>query len=71
MSSCFVPGTMLSEGDIKLSDNGMLDTANSILIFFIPFFPSKRIPGLVKVLMCLTKTFVCLDFLAARDDPVT
>lgn len=71
MSPCFVPGTVLSEEDIKLSDNGMLDTANSILISFTASFPSKRIPGVVKVLMCLTKTFVCLDFLAARDDAVT
>lgn len=65
-----VPDTMLSKEDIKISNHCVQGTANSFLISCLLFFLTKRIPGLPKVAMCLTKTLVFLDFSVAKTDHV-
>lgn len=70
MSACYVPDTMLSKEDIKISNHCVQDTANSFLIPGLPSFLPKRLPVLPKVAMCLTETLVLLDFCVAKADHV-
>lgn len=70
MSACYVPDTMLSKEDIKISNHCVQDATNSFLISCLLFFLTKRIPVLPKVAMCLTRSLLFLDFSVAKADHV-
>lgn len=70
MSACYVPDTVLTKEDTKISNHCVQVTANSFLIFCLPFFLTKRIPVLPQVATCLTKILISLDYSVAKADHV-
>lgn len=48
MHACYMPDTVLSKEDIKISNTCVLDTASSFLTPFLPFCLTNRIPALLK-----------------------